>query len=395
MELLLLTVMVIAGLVTNGKVSSAAYENGKEPPRVAKARMRHEAGGGAKSHKGRPKGKGAFRLMAAKRWENACRYAMAKGDEKAKRRAAGLNMTAPLRDRKWFDKKLARLDKADRQRLKWGIENGLIDPPPGYEPFGEAPEARPIPPGGCLWQRPEDWGVACGADRVEGSAYCADHQTVGRTVMCLWDGGGHCGYPRPPHLPYCNAHLGEWRERAWEVNKRIVEAAAQATPEAKPEPERPKPGGEDWRNPDTELADDKPADEKPAGDKTDGDGAESKDGDASEPATPSPTEPVAGEASDRPTGGTSNMYQEAVAKLLATADRFEAYANDLGVFADSLAGKGWGQAEITGPLMDLVPGLTQRAGELRDLAAQMQQQGNSGQGAREEAPYVPEVQHLS
>jgi hypothetical protein len=423
-ELLLLACMVIAGLVTNGKVASTAYENGKEPPRVAKARMRHEAGGGGKTDRGTPKGKGAFRLMAAKRWEQACRSAMSKADEKARKRGEWLRTTAPLRDKEWFDNQFARLDRAQQQRLKWAIDNGLIDPPPGYEsPFGEPdkpessrapsrpaaappPPRPPIPARGCLWQTPRHWGGGCGHACVDGSVYCPVHKVIARTVMCQWGGGGKCGQPRAQHRPFCDGHLDEWKQRARAYEARTAEASdrpadqPQPTPVSEetpnpaptpePEPERPKPADEEWRNPDTELADKAPADGQ-----ADDNGAERTDGDVPEPTTPSPREPVAEEGNTQPTEGTSTVYEDAVAQLLAAAQRVEQYANDLGAFADTLAAKGWGDAEITGPLKDLLPRLTELAGELRDLATQIQQQGNNGAEARDGHSYVPEVQHLS
>jgi hypothetical protein len=122
-----LTGMVIMYLFTKGKVESAAYKAGKEPPSVAKARLRHARGGGARTDSGRPKGPGAFRLLLASRWANACLAAKQRADHKAARRRAWYDEIAPLKDEQWREKQQRRLDRADVARRKWAERRGLID----------------------------------------------------------------------------------------------------------------------------------------------------------------------------------------------------------------------------------------------------------------------------
>ncbi len=95
MEAFFLTCVVVAFFVTKGRTDTAAYSNGKEPPGLARARMRHEAGGGARTASGRPTGRGAFGLLVASRWAEACRAAQHRGEHRAARRRAWFDETAP------------------------------------------------------------------------------------------------------------------------------------------------------------------------------------------------------------------------------------------------------------------------------------------------------------
>lgn len=127
MDPVFLTCMVIVYFFTKSKVDSVAYRNGKEPPGVAKARIRHEAGGGARTASGKPKGPGAFRLMLASRWANACKAVQQRGDHQARRRRAWYDETAPHRDAAWRKKQLKRLEKKNAAHAQWAIDHGLID----------------------------------------------------------------------------------------------------------------------------------------------------------------------------------------------------------------------------------------------------------------------------
>lgn len=126
MEPVFLTFVVLAYFLTKGKVDTAAYANGKESPGVAKARLRHEKRGGGHSATGRPKGSGAFRLLLASRWDNACKAAAQRGDHRAARRRDWFERNKDSRDQRWRDKMQRRLDRADQRRDRWtGLLAGL------------------------------------------------------------------------------------------------------------------------------------------------------------------------------------------------------------------------------------------------------------------------------
>lgn len=126
MEPVFLTCMVLAFFLTKGKVDTTAYANGKESPGVAKARLRHENRGGGRSASGRPKGSGAFRLLLASRWDNACKSAAQRADHRAARRRDWFDRTKDSRDERWRAKMQRRLDRADQRRDGWvGRLSGL------------------------------------------------------------------------------------------------------------------------------------------------------------------------------------------------------------------------------------------------------------------------------
>lgn len=114
MEAFFLTCVVVAFFVTKGRTDTAAYSNGKEPPGLVRARMRHAAGGGARTGSGRPVGRGAFGLLVSSRWASACRAAQHRGEHRAARRRAWFDETAPQRDQRWREAQRRRLDRADR-----------------------------------------------------------------------------------------------------------------------------------------------------------------------------------------------------------------------------------------------------------------------------------------
>jgi hypothetical protein len=128
MEPIFLTCMVLAYFFSKTKVDTTAYANGKESPGVTKARLRHESGGGARSAKGRPQGTGAFRLVLASRWANACEAARQRGDHKAKRRRDWFEKTKDDRDEKWQGKMQRRLERADERRSRWADRLAGLSP---------------------------------------------------------------------------------------------------------------------------------------------------------------------------------------------------------------------------------------------------------------------------
>ncbi len=353
MEPIFLTCMVIAYFFTKGKVDTAAYTNGKESPGVAKARMRHETGGGARSASGRPKGKGALRLMLADRWANSCESARQRGEHKAKRRRAWYAETAPQRDAAWREKQLRKLRKAEEGRNRWA-GSGLID-------LSEFRDRK---------AEEEAWAEN---ERRNAAAAAAAAAT---------DPAASTGDPAP----------------------------ATGTDPAKPDEAKPTEDaatdGKDETKPDTEKPAADPAEtekaEEPQSDET-------KAEDSTTPTEPQPaagTDPVpagTGEAAkaDTPAGSATtpknsdatgkagdSVYNAAADRLTNAAERVEQYRADLAAMADGLDGKKWG-VEVHGPIRDMDGHLATVASTYRDLAGQMQQQGDSVSDAHDAHPYVP------
>ncbi|RSN06006.1 hypothetical protein DMC63_38010 [Streptomyces sp. WAC 05977] len=419
MEPFLMTCMVIAFFLTKGKTDSAAYANGKEPPGVAKARLRHEKGGGARSASGTPKGPGGLRLLAATKWANACEAAKQRSDHKAARNRAWYEENAPKRDEEWRQKQLAKLEKKKAASDRWAQERGVLDlsglrkRKDEAEAWKEneqrdreakqmelaeleAPEkidsASPTAPDGSPWdpdnpasvaaaeeakknpvgdsgsgstaepaaaeeadktERPDvpawagtcAWGQLfpespCDASVKKGRAYCTDHEMSRGILLCRWSrdyGGPQCATRRVRGHDYCEVHKAADIERT------------------------------------TGVAQPPPPDEA---------------ANAAEAAS-APPAPATDTSSKVPTEeGTSNVYEQAVTRLIAAADQVAEYRADLNAFADTLAGKKWG-AEVTGPIQDMNGQLTALEGEYRDLAGQMKHQGDQGAAAHEQAPWVP------
>jgi len=351
--------MVIAYFFTKGKVDTAAYANGKESPGVAKARMRHATGGGARSASGRPKGKGAFRLMLADRWANGCEAARQRGDHKAKRRRAWYAETAPQRDAAWREKQLRKLRNADDARLKWAERKGLID----------LSEFRNRKAEEEAWKENER--------RNAEAAAAAAATTDPAAAPTGTEPATPTGDPAP----------------------------ATGTDPAKPDEAKPTEDaatdGKDETKPDTAPADTEKA-EEPQADET-------KVEDSTTPTEPQPAagaDPAAagtGEAAkaDTPAGSATtpknsdaagkagdSVYDAAADRLINAAERVEQYRADLAAMADGLDGKKWG-VEVHGPIRDMDGHLSTVASTYRDLAAQMQQQGDSVSDAHDAHPYVP------
>jgi hypothetical protein len=128
MEPIFLTFVVLAFFFSKTKIDTAAYANGKEAPGVTKARLRHENGGGVFGKAGRPKGRGALRLVMASRWANACEAARQRGDHRAERRRDWYEQTKDAKDERWRTKMQHRLDRADERRGRWADRLAGIHP---------------------------------------------------------------------------------------------------------------------------------------------------------------------------------------------------------------------------------------------------------------------------
>ena len=335
MEPIFLTCMVIAYFFTKGKVDTAAYASGKESPGVAKARMRHEGGGGGRSASGRPKGKGAFRLMLADRWANACEASRQRGEHKAKRRRAWYDETAPLKDEKWREKKLQRLRNAETARNRWARDRGLID----LSEFRDRKAEEEA------WKENErrnaEAAAAASTDPAAAPAATGTDET-------------DSAKPTDP-----------------------------ATPETKPTD--PAEGtDEDTKADPAEAA----KAEEPAAAGTDPAPVEAGTGEDAKTDKPAEAPATAETPATNGTEGTTNVYEQAVTRLIAEADVVAEYRSDLAAFADTLDGKKWG-TEVTGPIKDMDGQLAAIEGDYRDLAGQMKHQGDQGAAAHEQAPWVP------
>ncbi|WP_226359315.1 hypothetical protein [Pseudonocardia sp. ICBG601] len=318
----------MAFFVTKGRTDTAAYSNGKEPPGLARARMRHENAGGARTSSGRPTGRGAFGLLVASRWAEACRAAQHRGEHRAARRRAWFDETAPGRDERWRAVQQRRMERADRARARWAQARGLhpATSASGAGGAGDGPGAS----GPSAAADPELWGRRRQATRPAAGA-------SGGTVVATDDPG----LPAPP--------------------------ADEQVPAARPAAD----GVVDLDDPD-----DLP------------DAAADPDVGLVAGTSPSPSSGSVSSTTTSTVSGGNGMYEAAVARLIAAAEACGVYQTQLSAFTDRLAGDGWGD-QVTGPLGDSLSGLNAAEGLYRGLAEQMRAQGDRGRDAYDQAPFVP------
>lgn len=390
MEAIFLACMVISYFLTKGKVDSTAYANGKEPPGVAKARMRHEAGGGGRTASGRPTGKGAFRLMAASRWANACLATKQRADHKAARRRAWYAETAPLKDAEWRAKQLRKLDKGDGIRAKWAQEHGLLD----------LSEYRERKAEDQAWKENErrnaEADETAGPDEAD-TLTDEQRQLVAR-IKDAWS-QGKLTYPDIGYDQWYGLPVGvradllkaaqeggleirstfdpDARERAGLPVDRSATEGQRRPPAARKKP----PADAEQAGTDQARAaeDPAPTESAPAGDTED-----TSTGDTAA-ATP-PEAPASSTATPSSTGGT--VYEQGAAELLNSAEEIEGYKHALGGLGRDLEALKWGE-EVHGPLNDMHTGLASVATIYRDLAELIKNQGDQVNDAYDEAPWVP------
>lgn len=116
--------------------------------------------------------------------------------------------------------------------------------------------------------------------------------------------------------------------------------------------------------------------------------ADADQADESSPDTPAATDPVAPASSNPKQTGAQTVYADAADRLHAAAEQIEQYRADLATMGEGLEAKGWG-AEVHGPISDMDQHLADVAGGYRDLAGQMQTQGDAVNDAHDAHPYVP------
>lgn len=340
-EAFFLTCVVVAFFVTKGRTDTAAYNSGKEPPGLVRARMRHAAGG-ARTATGRPVGRGAFGLLVASRWAEACRAAQHRGEHRAARRRAWFDETAPQRDQRWRDTQRRRLDRADRARARWAAARGL--------PTSTSTDDPGHPDGNA-----DDSGTGAGGVRPwagRGARRNPDHPALDTTT------GPGPGGPAPG----TGQGPGQGRAQGRDQGER--------------------PSGPDGAGVFDVVGD--TTDTATGNDSTAGGGPEA--GAPPDSAAPGPAGvPVRPVSS---TSGGNDMYEQAVTRLIAAADEVAAFAVNLAGFTDRLAGDGWG-VEVTGPLADCGPALAAWEASYRAAAEQMTAQGDAGRAAYDQAPFVP------
>lgn len=353
MEAFFLTCVVVAFFVTKGRTDTAAYNSGKEPPGLVRARMRYAAGGGARTGSGRPVGRGAFGLLVASRWAEACRAAQHRGEHRAARRRAWFDETAPQRDARWRETQRRRLDRADRARARWAAARGLTT-------STDDPGSTDSEPGstGSTGSTGVPW-------RGRGARRNPDHPALDTTT------GPGPGGPAP----------GTGQGPAQGPAQGPVQGRAQGRDQGE------RPSGPDGAGVFDVVGDTGDTGDTPVttdDDSTAGGGPEA--GAPPDSAAPGPAGvPVRPVSS---TSGGNDMYEQAVTRLIAAADEVAAFAVNLAGFVDRLTGDGWG-VEVTGPLADCGPALAAWEASYRAAAEQMTAQGDAGRAAYDQAPFVP------
>lgn len=339
---LFLVCLAISYFFTKSHTAGKAYDAGHEPPGVAKARMRHEAGGGGFSPAGRRRGPGAFRHAVASRWANACRESAARGEHRAGRRRDWYAETAPKRDEKWREKKLRRLDKADAARRNWSERMGVID----LDGWRERRAAAKVAGDEEEAWREKEQREGAGSDRMAGEPAEASADTPltdpaddAGSSAAPYGGDGVVPQDRPDEHPPSRVAGTATGGKQW---------AGETQPTPRP-PVRPGP------------------------------------------AKPAATTPPAGAVDVQ--GGVMAQYLRVVTILSDLASTCDGFAQQGVKLKQGLEGKGWG-VEATSPLDGVGSNLT-KASELYDtLAVEVRRQGDAASEALSNAPWVPDGRTL-
>lgn len=121
--MLIMAAAYAVGSKNHKDTSTAAYKAGKEPPGLAKARMRHEAGGGRfvtrPGKTDQPKGPGATRLLIAQKWANGCEKSRTRSEDELRRWQAWYQEQAPQRDENWRAKQRRKINNRAERLAKW------------------------------------------------------------------------------------------------------------------------------------------------------------------------------------------------------------------------------------------------------------------------------------
>ena len=362
MELMLIS-LAIAYMFTSKHskdTAQAAYKAGKEPPGLAKARMRHESGGskkpgGQRKPNGKPTGHGAMRLMVSQRWANACEKVKDKSDDKHRRWRAWYAEQSPERDAAWREKQATRIAKSEARADKFARARGI---------------ARDAVTPGARKER-QAWDENTARDEETDQATTeADSLSVtdvpgegdnDDAIAVTPDAAGHMSGDHNDPSTWCGTDRYGRDIQTGRGERREV-TSSDGTVGVIHDDDTYLTGGD--VSPERRVVQQH---------------ATAHDSTTTGAATSGATSTGIGDIVD---------YSSAAQALRTAAERVDQYRADLSAMADGLGGKQWG-VEVHGPIRDMDEALATTAGNYRDLAAQMEIQGDSVRDAEDAHPYVP------
>lgn len=395
MELLLMCIAVAYTLTGkfNKDTNQAAYTAGKEPPGLVKARMRHESGGGARKPSGKPTGKGSTRLLLSQRWANACEKAKDRADDKHRRWRAWYADQAESRDEQWRTKQATRIAKSEARAEKFAGARGILAHPVDARRDRQA--------GQQAWQENARRDATARPGAVDTADTGENEGTSGSEHQSPAEAQPHGPQRDTEHATDPRSGVLTFTETDTGLT---VTAAPTGNSTISGIPEDPST----WTGTDRYGRDIQSG----IGEVTAPDGASGVRHDTDREGLGSTVSPerkavckqqfggdlnveyLDGNTTIPTAAGTTNqsgeatVYDAAAARLHAAAEQIDQYRADLAAMADGLAAKQWG-TEVHGPIGDMDQYLADVAGSYRDLAGQMQQQGDSVNDAHDEYPYVP------
>lgn len=323
--LMILAATYMVGGKHNKDTSLAAYRAGKEPPGLVKARLRHEAGGGRFIT--RPGKDKKPKGPGATRLLIASRWSVA--CEKAKTK----NEDKLQRWRAWYEEQAPNRDQAwrDKQRNKMDRRAARLDRWQGR------------------WTATKDAAKNAVSRRGDGDE---DTDVASEQQPDAVSAGNNT-----PEQPAAGQQPNKTDEPL-----KIQFPTVDAAEGLKNSPQRPWP--------------ERPSAAESARVLTDANQAAKEAKEAN--------------ATTNTSNGTGDIvdYEQAATALRAAAERVEQYRVDLSAMADGLGGKKWGE-EVHGPIRDMDRDLVEIAATYRDLAHQMQQEGDNVSDAEDAHPYVP------
>lgn len=393
MELLLICAAIAYTLT--GKFSKdtnqAAYKAGKEPPGLARARMRHESGGGARKPSGKPAGKGATRLLLSQRWSHACEKAKDRADDKHRRWQAWYAEQAPHRDEQWRGKQEKRLANSKRRADKFAQARGMASPTAWREDRAEKH----------AWDENTRHDTS-GNDTVSaGAAGETDLTTHQRK-------GNRSGAALSTDSVTPNQHGKSYDARGFDITDPAPNAAGRTgviEPESMRYQNPPSPG-----TPAEEAVHDSSVSGIPPGaieamqakrrqEVKDEMGyipsagtfnRVSRDIDARKMAEHlKASDAQSGRAPSETTSSGGNLYQQQSGELTNHAEEVDGYRQAISQLADELESRGWG-SEVHGALSDMQTSLSTVASRYRDTAEDIHQQGDAASDAYDDAPWAPD-----
>lgn len=373
MELLLICAAIAYTLT--GKFSKdtnqAAYKAGKEPPSLARARMRHESSGGARKPSGKPAGKGATRLLLSQRWSQACEKAKDRADDKHRRWQAWYAEQAPHRDEQWRAKQEKRLANSKRRADQFAQARGMASPTAWRENRAEKH----------AWDENTRRDTA-GADSDETQQQKGDQSGTANSTT-----------------PDTHQYGKSFDARGFDITDPWPNATGRTgvvLPESMRYREKPSPG-----TPAEEAVHDSSVSGVPDGSiqaaqQRRHQAVVDEMGYMPDPLTvqraglglhPTPAPSGTTPSETTPSGGS--VYQEQSGELTNHADEVDGYRQAISQLADELESRGWG-ADVHGALSDMQTSLSTVASRYRDTAEDITQQGDAASDAYDDAPWAPD-----